>query len=108
MGVVGYVFGYGSLAAAGLAGLNRTPRREGFVADLEGFERGWGVAMDNTRTVPGYKCYVDRTGSRPDVCVAFLDLTRRRRVASTASASRSTRRRSPRWTTGSATTSAST
>jgi hypothetical protein len=75
MGVVGYVFGYGSLAAAGLAGLNRTPRREGFVADLEGFERGWGVAMDNTRTVPGYKCYVDRTGSRPDVCVAFLDLT---------------------------------
>lgn len=75
MGGVGYVFGYGSLAAAGLGGLNRTPRREGFVADLEGFARGWGVAMDNTRTVPGYKCYLDATGARPDVCVAFLDLT---------------------------------
>ena len=75
MNVVGYVFGYGSLAAAGLAGLDRRPRREGFVADLEGFGRGWGVAMDNSRTLPGYKCYVDGTGARPDVCVAFLDLT---------------------------------
>jgi hypothetical protein len=71
---IGYVFGYGSLVAAGLAGLDRTPRREGFVADLEGFDRGWGVAMDNTRTLPGYKYYVDGTGARPDVCVAFLDL----------------------------------
>jgi hypothetical protein len=73
--IVGYVFGYGSLAAAGPAGLGRTPRREGFVADLEGFDRGWGVAMDNIRTLPGYKFYVDVTGARPDVCVAFLDLT---------------------------------
>ena len=75
MDVVGYVFGYGSLAAAALGGLDRTPRREGFVADLEGFDRGWGVAMDNARTLPGYKYYVDATGGRPDVCVAFLDMT---------------------------------
>jgi hypothetical protein len=30
--------------------------------------------MDNTRTIPGYKVYVDGRGSRPDVCVAFLDV----------------------------------
>jgi hypothetical protein len=30
--------------------------------------------MENTRTIPGYKVYVDGRGSRPDVCVAFLDV----------------------------------
>jgi hypothetical protein len=30
--------------------------------------------MDNTVAVPGYKVYVAADGSRPDVCVAFLDV----------------------------------
>jgi gamma-glutamylcyclotransferase (GGCT)/AIG2-like uncharacterized protein YtfP len=30
--------------------------------------------MDNTETIPGYKLYLDPEGSRPDVCVAFLDV----------------------------------
>jgi gamma-glutamylcyclotransferase (GGCT)/AIG2-like uncharacterized protein YtfP len=61
-----FVFGYGSLAAD-LAG--------GHVADLRGHRRVWGVAMDNRVDVPGYKHYRLRSdGSRPSVCVAFLDL----------------------------------
>jgi hypothetical protein len=44
------------------------------VARLQGWRRGWGVAMDNTQTIPGYKLYLDADGGRPDVCVAFLDL----------------------------------
>lgn len=37
--------------------------------------RGWGVATDNTRGIPGYKMYLLRSdGSRPPVFVAFLDL----------------------------------
>ena len=64
-----FVFGYGSLlrrpAAAGLP----VPCR------LRDHRRGWGVAMDNTRTIPGYKYYVDmESGERPEVCVAFLDI----------------------------------
>ena len=30
--------------------------------------------MDNTRTIPGYKYYLDADDGRPDVCVAFLDV----------------------------------
>jgi hypothetical protein len=30
--------------------------------------------MDNTVTIPGYKYYLDPDDTRPDVCVAFLDL----------------------------------
>jgi hypothetical protein len=30
--------------------------------------------MDNTVTVPGYKYYLEADDSRPDVCVAFLDV----------------------------------
>jgi hypothetical protein len=30
--------------------------------------------MDNTVTIPGYKYYLDGDDTRPDVCVAFLDL----------------------------------
>jgi len=58
-----FVFGYGSLvqSAAGV------PCR------LEGHRRRWGVAMDNRRTIPGYKYFLDPKGSRPAVCVAFLD-----------------------------------
>jgi hypothetical protein len=61
-----FVFGYASLAAD-LAG--------GHVADLRGFRRVWGVAMDNRADVPGYKHYrLCADGSRPAVFVAFLDV----------------------------------
>jgi dephospho-CoA kinase len=61
-----WVFGYGSLAADG---------RDGHPATLRGHRRRWGVAMDNSRDLPGYKWYRQRaTGTRPAVFVAFLDL----------------------------------
>jgi hypothetical protein len=61
-----FVFGYGSLAAD-LAG--------GHAAELRGYRRAWGVAMDNAVDVPGYKHYRLRSdASRPAVCVAFLDV----------------------------------
>ena len=53
----------------------REPHDAGFVADLPGFARGWGVAMDNRRDLPGYKYYTAPDGSRPAVFVAFLDVT---------------------------------
>jgi cation transport regulator ChaC len=58
-----YVFGYGSLARDG-----RAPAR------LRGYRRAWNVAMDNRRTLPGYKYYVDKAGVRPEVFVTFLNL----------------------------------
>ena len=61
-----FVFGYGSLAAD-LAG--------GHPARLHGHRRCWGTAMDNSLDLPGYKHYRLRSdGSRPAVCVAFLDV----------------------------------
>ncbi len=61
-----FVFGYGSLAAD-LAG--------GHPAELRGYRRCWGVAMDNSAEIEGYKHYRLRSdGSRPAVCVAFLDV----------------------------------
>lgn len=59
-----WVFGYGSLAA--LPGAQP--------ATLAGYRRTWGVAMDNSVDLPGYKVYEDGDGSRPAVCVAFLDV----------------------------------
>lgn len=61
-----YVFGYGSLAAERCG--------EGFLADLPGARRGWGVAMDNRRDLPGYKYYTLSDGTRPPVFVSFLDI----------------------------------
>jgi cation transport regulator ChaC len=69
-----FVFGYGSLVARGRVLPTRAFHRDGFVADLRGFRRCWGVAMDNRLTLPGYKYYLDDAGHRPDVHVAFLDL----------------------------------
>jgi hypothetical protein len=66
------VFGYGSLAAR--PGVTRELAATGFVSDLRGFVRRWGVAMDNRRDLPGYKYYTDPAGRRPDVFVAFLDV----------------------------------
>jgi Gamma-glutamyl cyclotransferase, AIG2-like len=58
------VFGYGSLVAGGAR-----------PATLSGWRRTWGVAMDNTVDLPGYKHYeVPETGERPAVFVAFLDI----------------------------------
>ncbi len=60
------VFGYGSLVPAAAGGQRAT---------LSGWRRIWGVAMDNTEDIPGYKHFVDPgTGERPAVWVAFVDL----------------------------------
>jgi cation transport regulator ChaC len=60
-----FVFGYGSLL--------RHP--DGVPCRLLGHRRAWNVAMDNRRTIPGYKYYVDPdTGERPPVHVTFLNL----------------------------------
>jgi cation transport regulator ChaC len=67
---VPWVFGYGSLLPAGVAALpaGAVPCR------LSGWRRGWGVAMDNARDIPGYKHYTTHDGDRPEVMVAFLDI----------------------------------
>ena len=59
-----FVFGYGSLLEGG----------EGVPCRLAGHRRRWGVAMDNRRTIPGYKYFLAPDGSRPEVHVAFLDV----------------------------------
>ena len=69
-----FVFGYGSLAAQTALQPTRQPRAEGFVTDLRGFVRRWGVAMDNRRDLPGYKFYASPAGGRPAVNVCFLDI----------------------------------
>jgi gamma-glutamylcyclotransferase (GGCT)/AIG2-like uncharacterized protein YtfP len=70
-----FVFGYGSLAALPDAvAASRRPAPEGFVCDLRGHRRQWGVAMDNRRDLPGYKHYTDGRGERPPVFVCFLDV----------------------------------
>lgn len=59
------VFGYGSLVSH--AGLRP--------AALAGWRRTWGVAMDNSADLPGYKHYEEPgTGARPELMVAFLDV----------------------------------
>jgi hypothetical protein len=69
-----FVFGYGSLIARLGPVLTRELRADGFVADLAGLRRVWGVAMDNRLDLPGYKYYTDGDGRRPEVFVAYLDL----------------------------------
>lgn len=69
------MFGYGSLAALSADAVpSRTSRAGGFVCDLRGYRRQWGVAMDNRRDLPGYKHYTDVLGHRPAVFVCFLDI----------------------------------
>lgn len=60
-----HVFAYGSL-------VREHPGAP--AALLRGAARWWGVAMDNSADIPGYKHYRDATGRRPAVHVAFLDL----------------------------------
>lgn len=69
-----FVFGYGSLVALGPPVPTRAREPHGFVADLRGLRRCWGVAMNNRLDIPGYKFYLDEHGHRPDVHVAFLDI----------------------------------
>jgi hypothetical protein len=69
-----YVFAYGSLTAGPPLSVTRRRGPGGFIADLDGYARHWGVAMDNRRDLPGYKYYTDEAGRRPDVFVAFLDV----------------------------------
>src|SRR3954464_4477383 len=60
-----FVFAYGSLL----------DEARGRPCTLTGWRRGWGVAMDNRRTLPGYRYFLDReTGDRPPVFVTFLDI----------------------------------
>jgi hypothetical protein len=62
-----HVLAHGSLAAlaAGDAPLVR----------VAGVRRGWGVGMENTDDLPGYRYFVRADdGTRPDVVVAYADL----------------------------------
>jgi hypothetical protein len=54
--------------------LTRELTADGFVADVAGLRRIWGVAMDNRRDLPGYKYYTGVDGRRAEVFVAYLDL----------------------------------
>lgn len=77
MGAQDFIFGYGSLVLAPGRAPSRTPDPGGYVCDLAGHARSWGVAMDNTRDLPGYKHYLTPDGTRPPVYVAFLDIAQR-------------------------------
>lgn len=68
------MFGYGSLTARPGPVPTRELKEYGFVADVSGLRRVWGVAMDNRNDLPGYKYYTDGDGRRPEVFVAYLDL----------------------------------
>jgi gamma-glutamylcyclotransferase (GGCT)/AIG2-like uncharacterized protein YtfP len=64
-----YVFGYGSLLE------RHDGAGEPAICELAGYRRVWNVAMDNTKTLPGYKHYVDRkTGTRGAWFVTFLNI----------------------------------
>ena len=65
-----FVFAYGSLLPRADSG-----EETAVVCHLDGFRRGWNVAMDNAVTIPGYKYYVDEgTGERPEIYVSFLNI----------------------------------
>jgi gamma-glutamylcyclotransferase (GGCT)/AIG2-like uncharacterized protein YtfP len=68
------VFGYGSLTARPGPIPTRELEQHGFITDVAGLRRIWGVAMDNRRDLPGYKYYTDVDGRRPPLFVAYLDL----------------------------------
>ena len=59
-----WLFGYGSLV----------PADEARPCHLSGWERSWGVAMDNAVDLPGYKHFVTPEGERPALMVAFLSI----------------------------------
>jgi Gamma-glutamyl cyclotransferase, AIG2-like len=66
-----HVFGYGSLTRYAEDSQTEPLR----TTRLRGYRRVWGVAMDNSLDVPGYKHYLSDDGSvRPEIFVTFLDL----------------------------------
>jgi len=74
-----WIFGYGSLAHIENLRSFHTRHRVALgthgYSELVGFERTWTVAMDNSRTLPRYKYYLDATtGGRPEVFVAFANI----------------------------------
>jgi cation transport regulator ChaC len=71
-----YVFGYGSLLERWCRSNVAGHSVEGpWPATLRRYRRTWNVAMDNRRTIPGYKYYVDAaTGKRGDWFVTFLNV----------------------------------
>jgi cation transport regulator ChaC len=71
-----YVFAYGSLVGPGDG-----PGGEGLAPEqlepalVQGYRRTWNVAMDNSRSIPGYKQYLDpATGESPHGFVVFLNI----------------------------------
>jgi cation transport regulator ChaC len=67
---VDWLFAYGSLLPAGVTALPPAARP----CALRGWQRSWGVAMDNSVDLPGYKHFVAPDGSRPALMVAFLSI----------------------------------
>lgn len=75
-----YVFGYGSLvgpgevnARVGDGGQPTSPSLQPAV--LQAYRRTWNVAMDNSRSIPGYKRYLDPATGEPAPCfVVFLNI----------------------------------
>jgi cation transport regulator ChaC len=64
-----FVFGYGSLLRP------REMRGDAIPSVLRGFRRGWNVAMDNSKDIPGYKYYVvPETNERPEIYVTYLNI----------------------------------
>jgi hypothetical protein len=70
---VDWVFAYGSLLPAGSTALPPEARP----CSLAGWQRSWGVAMDNGVDLPGYKHFVTPAGERPELMVAFLSIAPR-------------------------------
>jgi cation transport regulator ChaC len=68
---VDWLFAYGSLLASGGPELPAAV----VACSLVGWQRTWGVAMDNSVDLPGYKHYLSADGTRPAVMVAFLDIS---------------------------------
>ena len=72
-GGVEYVFGYGSLLDR--RAIDEAAGGDPLVCALTSYRRTWNVAMENARTIPGYKYYVDpATAARPEYFVTFLNI----------------------------------
>lgn len=65
-----WLFAYGSLLPAGSTALPPDARP----CRLTGWQRSWGLALDNSVDLPAYKHFVTPDGERPELMVAFLDI----------------------------------
>ena len=74
--VVGYVFGYATIAdATDHLVLRSASSRAPVYGHVHGFRRAWTAAVDNRASTTDHKHYVDpSTGKRPDVVVVTLNL----------------------------------